>query len=174
MRAERADGQDARRNERTGYPNGARNTVERLPARETGEDEVTERYDEASAGEPSGGDVPSAESWLEPLTDTFALPLKPELLWKDRAGFDVIVVYTGETDEDARVIPIESGPAGNPDWLRRLSVEFLHKAPRIEWTEGRQGTIGLTDVSRSFGVNLLGPPPGPPTTPPPPWFKLQP
>lgn len=143
--------------------------------RETGgEDEMTDRHDEPSAEVPDSGDEPAAQSWLEPVPPELALPLKPQLLWKDRAGFDVVLVYLDKAQEDARVVPIESGPAANPDWLRQLSVEFLHKAPRIEWTEGHQGTIALTDVSRSFGINLLGPPPGPPTTPPPPWFRLQP
>lgn len=135
---------------------------------------MTDRYDEPSAGGPDAGEEAAAASWLEPGSHELAPPLKPQLLWKDRAGFDVVLVYLDKTQEDARVVPIESGPAANPDWLRQLSVEFLHKAPRIEWTEGHKGTIGLTEISKSFGINLLGPPPGPPTTPPPPWFRLQP
>ena len=134
---------------------------------------MTDRYDEPSAGGPDAGEEAAAASWLEPGSHELALPLKPLLLWKDRASFDVVVVYTGESDKDARVIPIESGPSADTEWRYRLSFDLLDKAPRIEWTEGHQGTIGLTDVSRSFGINLLGPPPGPPTTPPPPWFRLR-
>lgn len=134
---------------------------------------MTDRDEGSSAGGPVAGDEPAAESRLEPDVQEFVLPLKPQLLWQDRAGFDVVLVYLDQAQKDARVVPIERGPSANPDWLRRLSADDLVKAPRIEWTEGHQGTIGLTDVSRSYGINLLGPPPGPPTTPPPPWFRLR-
>lgn len=134
---------------------------------------MVDRGNEPGAGGQDEGDDSAAEPWSEPVAPDGAAQNRPQLLWRDRAGFDVVVVYIGGADEDARVVPIQSGALEISGPLIRLPDQLLEIAPRIEWVEGHRGTVGLRDVSNSFGINLLGPPPGPPTTPPPPWFRLR-